>query len=373
MTLRERILAVYRGQTPDVVPYMLDLSHWFYHRQKMPWDLSVSYVEPERDLIDYHKEAGVGFYMPNLASFFSVTTPCDVKESTCQRIESGHREIVWRLETADGSIERVRRWEEQSYAWGISQWGIREERDLRVFQSAMSRREFTPHWDRYRRWDEYVGDHGVVYLPTGYSAMGYLMHYWMGFESVVYAAADWPDLLRETIDAVNENSLQLIDLVCESPAEVVIMGDNFSSDMQPGSFFEQWSRRYYEEAIQRLHRAGKSVAVHIDGRLKGALQMIRKVGADCADAVTPTPMGDLSPEECRAEAGNDFILSGGVSPDLWRPEAPIEAFKAKVLEWLEQKQQTSRLIANAGDQVPPGAEERRIGIMRDLVEEHGRF
>ena len=48
MTLRERILAVYRGETPDVVPYMLDLSHWFYHRHRLPWDLSQAYVEPER-------------------------------------------------------------------------------------------------------------------------------------------------------------------------------------------------------------------------------------------------------------------------------------------------------------------------------------
>ena len=32
-----------------------------------------------------------------------------------------------------------------------------------------------------------------------------------------------------------------------------------------------------------------------------------------------------------------------------------------------------RLIANAGDQVPPHADEDRIAIMRDLVEQHGRF
>ena len=43
MSMRERILAVYRGQTPDVVPFMLDLSHWFYHTHHMPWDLSVSF------------------------------------------------------------------------------------------------------------------------------------------------------------------------------------------------------------------------------------------------------------------------------------------------------------------------------------------
>jgi len=101
--------------------------------------------------------------------------------------------------------------------------------------------------------------------------------------------------------------------------------------------------------------------------------MIRDVGADCADAVTPTPFGDLSPQQCRDEAGDRFILSGGVSPDLWMPNVPIDTFKAKVIEWLDQKSVTSRFIANAGDQVPPGADERRIAVMGDLVEKYGRF
>ena len=99
--------------------------------------------------------------------------------------------------------------------------------------------------------------------------------------------------------------------------------------------------------------------------------MIRETGADCADAMTPTPLGDLTPSECREEAGPGFILSGGVSPDLWLPTASEEAFRAAVLEWLALKEQSPRLIANAGDQVPPGAVESRILLMRDLVEEHG--
>ncbi len=373
MTLRERILAVYRGQVPDVVPYMLDLSHWFYHWRQLPWDISVSYVDPERELIDYHRKTGAGFYMPNLAAFFSVVHPSDIHVSAGKRMKNGTNEIVWRIETPVGSIERARVWQEQTYAWGISKWGIRDEKGLRVFQHAMSSREFVPHWDRYRRWDEYVGDHGVVYLPLGYSATGHLLNYWMGIEAFVYATMDYPKLLHETIDTVNANNLELVDMLCESPAEVIIMGDNFSSDIQPPSFFNEWSRSFYEEAIARIHRAGKYVAVHIDGRLKGALRMIREMGADCADAVTPVPMGDLTPKECRAEAGNEFILSGGVSADLWLPEVPLETFEAKVMEWLDQKEVSFRLIANAGDQVPPGAEEKRIAVMHDLVAEHGRF
>ncbi len=373
MTPRDRILAVYRGDTPDVVPYMLDLSHWFYHKHRLPWDLSQAYEQPETDLINFHRQAGAGFYLPNLGSFFSVAFPTDVQVEVCKQEVSGVPEIVWRIRTPSGEIERRRRWEEQTYAWGISRWGIRNEQDLRVFGEAMSRRSFSPKWDNYRAWVEAVGENGVVYLPAGYSAMGHLLHYWMGVEGVAYALVDYPQALREVVDAVNTNNLQLIELLAQSLAEIVIMGDNFSGDVQPTAFFRKWSAAYYEQAIRRLHEADKFVAVHIDGRLRGPLRMIRDTGADCADAVTPTPFGDLTPLQCREESGPDFILSGGVSPDLWLPSVPLEVFRQKVIEWLDLRRHSPRLIANAGDQVPPGADEDRIKIMADLVEKHGRY
>jgi hypothetical protein len=373
MTLRERILAVYRGETPDVVPFMLDLSHWFYHKHHLPWDLSRAYESPETQLIDYHKRVGAGFYLANLGAFYSAAFPPDVKVETVKRETGGVPEIIWRLRTPLGDIERRRRWEERTYAWGISRWGIRNEQDLRAFGHAMSRRSFSPKWDNYRAWVAEVGDRGVVYISPGYSAMGYLLHYWMGVERVAYALVDYPEVLGEVVDAVNANNLELIDLLARSPAEIVVMGDNFSSDIQPPAFFRRWSAAYYQEAVRRLHAAGKFVAVHIDGRLERAIGMIRETGADCGDAITPTPFGDLTPAECREEAGPDFILSGGVSPDLWLPNAPLETFRAKVLEWLDLRRRSSRLIANAGDQVPPGADQDRIKIMRDLVEKHGKY
>ena len=373
MTLRDRILAVYRGETPDVVPYMLDLSHWFYHRHHLPWDLSHAYEAPESDLINYHRQVGAGFYLPNLGSFYSTTFPPDIQIETSKHETDGAPEILWRVRTPLGEIGRRRRWEEQTYAWGISQWGVRNEHDLRVFGHAMSRRSFSPKWENYLDWTSEVGEIGVVYLPAGYSAIGHLLHYWMGVEGVAYALVDYPQVLREVVDAVNANNLQLIDLLAQSPAEIVIMGDNFSSDIQPPAFFREWSAAYYEEAVRRLHDAGKFVAVHIDGRLRGALRMIRETGADCGDAITPIPFGDLTPAQCREEAGPDFILSGGVSPDLWLPTASLEAFRAKAIEWLDLRTRSPRLIANAGDQVPPGADEDRIKIMRDLVEKYGRY
>lgn len=373
MTQRERILAVYRGQMPDAVPFMLDLSHWYYHRHRRPWDLSAAYEEPERELIDYHRQAGAGFYMPNLGAFYTVTHSPEVRAQTEKRQRGGVPEIVWRLHTPLGSIERARVWSEETYAWGISQWGIAGPQDLEVLAQALGGRRYASCWDRYLAWGDYVGEQGVVYLPLGYSAMGQLLNYWMGVEATLYAAADCPVALAAAVDRINANNLELVDLVCGSPAEIVVMGDNFSSDIQSPRFFAQWSRPYYEEAIRRLHRAGKAVAVHIDGRLRGALRMIREAGADAGDAITPSPMGDLSPAQCRQEAGADFILSGGVSPELWLPHVPVDRFREAVLAWLALKQDSFRLIAAAGDQVPPGAEESRIALMHDLVEEHGRY
>lgn len=373
MTLRERILAVYAGRRPDRVPFMLDLSHWFYHKNRLPWDLSRSYDQPEYELIDYHRRNGVGFYLPNLGSFYGAQYAAGYSASVKKHDRQGETAITWSLHTPRGSISRTRIWHEISYSWAIAEWSLRTESDLQILGDALSQRSFQPLWERYENWRTAVGDEGVVYVSPGYSAMGQLLNYWMGVEGVIFAIADWPETMRRVVDQINTSQLQLIDLLAESPAEIIMMGDNFSSDIQPPQFFARWSADYYREAIRRLHAAGKKVAIHIDGRLRGALKMFAELGADCADAVTPTPMGDLTPPECAAEAGPDLILSGGVSPDLWLPATPESRFVAAVRAWLALRREHPRLIANAGDQVPPGADEKRIGLMRDVVETEGRF
>lgn len=373
MSLRERILSVYRGDTPDVVPFMLDLGHWFCHRNGLAWDLSRAHEEPDHALIEYHRELGVGFYLPSLPAFYSVGYEGDVVCEVRKELVGPRPEITWRYTTPIGSIQRTRVWQEQTYSWAIRDWGVKSVRDLRVLACALGNRTYTACWDRYRAWADCAGSTGVVYLPLVYSGMGELLCYWMGIEGAAYAVADCPEVVREAVDRINENSLKLVDLAAASPAEIILMGDNFSADIQPPSYFRRWSRAYYTEAVRRLHAACKYVAVHIDGKLRNALSMIRETGADCADAVTPSPMGDLTPEQCREEAGPDFILSGGVAPNLWLPNVSDDEFRAAVMAWLALKRRGPRIIANAGDQVPPGAPERRIKMMRDLVEEHGRY
>lgn len=373
MTVRERVLAVFRNQKPDCVPFILDLSHWYYHRYKLPWDLTMPYHRPDIGLLEIHKKFGAGFYVPILSIGWHCEYSSDIRFSVWKETNNGVLTIVWQYETPYGTIKRCRKWEEKSYSWPISEWGIKTEKDLRILQYALTRRRFLPDFKSYNEWDKTVGDIGVVYMPFGYSAMGMLLNAWMGVENTIYASVDMENTLMEFVESVNENNLKLVDLLCESPAEIIMMGDNFSSDIQPPSFFEKWSKKFYYEAVKRFHLAGKKVAVHIDGKLKGCIKMIAETGADCGDAITPLPAGDLSPEECRHEAGNNFILSGGVAPVLWLPETDEKQFEKAVVEWLKTKTISFRLMAAAGDQVPPGADKKKIILMKYLVEEFGKF
>lgn len=358
---------------PDRVPFFLDLSHWFYHRHRIPFDLSQQQTEPDWPLVKYHKRVGAGFYIPNLVSFFDTIYPPDVVSTITKQTCPSGVEIVWRIETPVGAIERKRRWEEESYSWNISKWGVTTEQDLHVLQYALTRAEWVPAFDRFQRWTDAVGDIGVPYMPIGYSAMGYLLSLWMGIENTIYAAVDMPDVMGQTVETINMNLLKCVDMVCEGPAEVIFMGDNFSSDVQPPAFFRKWSEPFYREAFKRIKAAGKYSSVHVDGRLSGLLREFASIGADCIDAVTPAPMGDLTPAKCREEAGTHLILSGGVPPSVWSQDASDEEFQGAVLRWLEIRKNNPCLIAAAGDQVPPGAPEYRIEMMREMVEKYGRY
>ena len=66
MTPRERILAVYNGQKPDRVPYMLDLSHYYLHRFHLTWDLCNGYPKPDTGLMDFTKKMGLPTTMKEL-------------------------------------------------------------------------------------------------------------------------------------------------------------------------------------------------------------------------------------------------------------------------------------------------------------------
>lgn len=68
MQPNERVSAVYQRQTPDQVPLILDLSHWYKKNMNLPFNLA-GMSEVDHGLVDLHKKVGAVAYV-EMGSFY---------------------------------------------------------------------------------------------------------------------------------------------------------------------------------------------------------------------------------------------------------------------------------------------------------------
>ncbi len=367
MTPRQRARAVFRGETPDAVPLFLDLSHWYKKNYSVPFDLA-GLRGVERRLVELHRLLGAVAYV-EMGSFYDLRYDDGVSESA-ETVGGVYRhEIV----TPVGTVYEERTFSEASYSYNITRRLIQSVDDFEVVGFAMDRVRAVARWERYEEWERALGDLAFIYVQLPYSGLGYLMSRHMGVEKSVYAIQDAADEVERLIRSVNDANLRILDTIADGPFDVLIQSDNLDGNVQTPALFDRFSRAYYSEIARRLHRVGKSLAVHVDGEMRGLLGALARCGVDCIDAATPAPMFSLSPKAAREEAGPEMILSGGVPPTVFGPTGTGEQFDRAVREWLELKEDSPRLILAAGDQVPPNADWGRIARLPQLIEAFGRY
>lgn len=363
MTPRERLLAVYSGQKPDAVPALADLSYWHAANgggKFIPGKTDGANHDKIDTLLALHRRTGAAIHL-NLGSFFREAYGDTVKVVSGIRGEHYHH----RFETPLGTVEEIREWSPISFSWPITHHMVREPSDLPVIRHVFEHITYAADWDAYRAVDAKVGDIGLPLVQVPYTGMGFFMSRYAGVEQTVMLALDEAEEFDATLQAINDAHARACRLMAEGPSQVLFHSDNLSADVQSPPWFERYSAGHFRRMAAIAHEYGKPIVTHIDGRLRGLLRSTRDCGIDGADAVTPAPWGDRTPQQCRDEAGPDYVLSGGVPPDSFNPKVPLAVFDAQVEAWLALRHQSSALIIAPGDQLPPDGNLDRV---RRLVE-----
>ncbi len=368
MSPNERVRAVYQHRQPDQVPLILDLSHWYKKNRNVPFNLS-GFTAVEQGLVDLHKQIGAVSYceMGGFYSLYSDDPEVRLETSTDAGV------FTTRIITPLGTIHEERVFNAVTYSYGIRKYMLQSADEFKIVEYLMARLRCRPKWDYYRAWQESLGDLAYPYAQLPYSGSGYLMARYMGVEETVYALLDETEKASRLIRSVNACNLRILDDIIDGPFETLIISDNYDSNVQTKEFFDLYVRDYYTEVARRLHAHGKFLAIHVDGESRGVLTWLAECGVDCADAVTPKPMFSLTPDQMRAVAGPDLILSGGIPATIFGSLGSDEAFADCVKRWLDTRLASPRLIMAAGDQVPPDAPFHRIAMLPQLVAKYGRF
>ena len=313
MNVKERILTTMNWGIPDRVP--LTVYDWM-----VPRGLT------ERLL----RESGVGLITRLPAHRVEHR---EVEIITREYWESGRPFIRRTIRTPVGEVWQTL---EPDRAYGTSNWihehFIKEPDDYRVMECYFRDARYRDNYDIIRESQRRMGSDGIVLVRVAKSPIQEMLYQLMGLEQF---SEDY-HMRRDRFDSLHatmvERYAELYDLAAESPVEILQLGDNITSDVVGKERFRAYLMPEYAKLMKRLAGTGKKLAVHMDGRLKSLKQDIADAEFDIVEALTPSPMGDVSVKEAREAWPNKALWINFTSSMHIEPPDVIERHTRQLLE-----------------------------------------
>jgi hypothetical protein len=366
MTERERVLTLLAGGRPDRVPWFGDLDYWA--TSLIGRGLKPAGFKDSDAYIDWHRDLRVGFYLQGCFPFKAIVENCRVTE---WREGAARRR---RLETPHGALTETWTWLPDSFAEAPTEYLVKSAADLRAYGHVFENTRYEPDYAYAERRARQVGGMGIVlcYLPK--SPFMQMVALDAGIAAVAEIHADAPGELAAALAAVRLAHDKAAQIALDSPAEVLMIPENLSSEVVGPRFYGLYMRDYHETWCGRIAAAGKYSCVHLDGTLKGLLRQVCKAGFTFVEAMTPAPVGDLEVERWAEWCADSPTVFWGGLPGVYFtdkvPEAEFERHTRAVLRVMTTR---PRYVLGVADQVPPDGLESRIRRVAELVEEFGRY
>lgn len=368
MNARERVLTLLNGGRPDRVPWLGDLDYWatsLVGRGQKPQGFQRSPA-----YIDWHMDLGVGYYLQGHFPFKTIIENCKVTEWN-----EGHRRFR-EIETPKGTLRECWQWMPEHFTEGPIEHLVKSLEDLPVYQYLHANTRYEPDYALAAQRVEQLKLTGagvmLAYLPK--SPLMQMVALDAGIMAVSDIMSDDFDALAGTIAAVKESHDRAARIAVGSPAEVLMMPENLSSEVIGKHLFEEFVRPYQTEWAAKIKGAGKFSCIHMDGTIKGLLREECTVGLTFIEALTPAPVGDLAVEDWADFCGNpDTILWGGIPGGYFTALIDDARFDQHIRQVLSVMRRSPRYVLGVADQVPPGGLESRIRRVGELVAECGAY
>ena len=282
MDTRERILAALWGEEPDKIPltvYEMLFPRGFQERRV--------------------REAGVGlvYRLPAHTEGYR-----SIEVSTRTRTREGERLTQHTIHTPVGDVSQTLapdRSDYRSSEWIVEHY-IKKPEDYRVMEYALRDPLYREDYAVIRETSRRVGGDGLVYVRVAKAPIQEMLYRMMGMERFSIDYHHRRDLFDSLHATMVERYRELYDLAAGAPVEIILLGDNISSDVVGRERYRDYLMPEYEALSAALGGTGKRLAVHMDGRIASLAADIAESRLDVVEALTPSPMGDFSVADARA-------------------------------------------------------------------------
>jgi hypothetical protein len=360
MTFRQRLLAVYAGRRPDVMPWFSDLTYW-YGAQQRAGTLPAEY-EGDEGFVKLHIDHHVGYYLGYAPVWADALDNVEVSGET----EGNTTVTRWR--TPVGEIWSEERYLPQTYSSAPVKWAVTTPEDLRVLRYIGDATHSTPTYERYGLLKRLAGEQGHPTVLPPRSPVSQMLAQWTGAVNLTYLLADAREEVEPTLEALGRAADGAYEAIVGCDTPFVELPDNLSGEIVT-PFFKRYQFDYYLRRIGQLHAVGKKVGTHLDGTMKGIMPLLVATGLDFIESITPKPTGDVAVEDLRELAGPDIILFGGIPGAMFAPPFGRKDVRRQVELIVEHHWASGKFILGSADQVPPNGDIGLVTYVGELVEE----
>ena len=373
LTPKERMLAAYRGETPDRIPVAPEF--WYYIGAKV---LGVSMETFEREgllgeglLAAFRKYDTDGWGIAFPAPEWGDRT---VRENAVRQPDGRLRvETVTRRGRQTFSTVTV--YDKTDPSWVAKPMAVSEE-EIPAAADLMLSDDVRYDTGAMTRLYERVGGGYLCEVWTGCPFFDFIEGL-AGFETAIsYLLEEDEDTLLALRERYTLHQLRMIDECIErTPFESYVIGCSSSCNSLIGPrLWRKWDKPYIARIAEHLHARGKLLHVHFHGKSIETAEDFAQLGIDCVCPFERGPGGDVNtPEDLRhvrdALWGRTAFNGNLHTTNTLLTGTPGDV-RREVRELLEVFSGDPRFILGTGDQVAPDTPEENLYAM---VEEARRF
>ncbi len=367
----ERVVSVFEGRKPDKMPWMADLTYW-YSAQEYLSTLPEKY-RGWKGRLRLYKDLGCAAHEDLYCSVHKVRYKNVRITTRRENLPDGSMLVHIKYSTPVGKLHMIRKFSPTSVTWFTIKYPVEKVDDLKILKFIYEDQEVEPNEDAYihqlklmEMWEGW----GIVSSLPPRSPFARMLIELAGPITTFKLYWKSREELDELIDVMANSDDPIYEAINEAPAKFVYFGENISSDIVSPTIFKRYYLPYYKKRCKQLHAKGKYIYVHIDGRLRGVLPLLKESGVDCAQSLTPAPVGDLPIEEFRKVAGSDIILAGGLPGIYFSKRYSENLLYDMVRKVLECYLSDNKFIMCVADQVPPDGDIKRVKKVSELIEQY---
>jgi hypothetical protein len=294
-------------------------------------------------------------------------------------VRTEHPDVEYRIEDLDpmrelhtintpiGSINCIMRKNTSNKGKYYEKWFVNNEEELKILEWADSRATWSFDRNHFNETTEEWKGLGApcMYLPR--IGIQHLYIRRMGFINTSYALADYPEKIKKYCEALEYNQEGLIEVINNSPIDIINYGDNLHDGYLRPDIFEEYVLPVYQRRGELLHKGGKFTYSHWDGDVKRILPYAHECELDGIEAITPIPQGDVTLKEAKEAMGDMYMVDGIAAimfDDIYTEEELLDQTR-EVIELF-----APNLILGISDEISSTGDIERIRLVGGLVDEY---